>query len=238
MELQDLCIVHFSGELKMWDRDYFSDETDEDFATRVLRDCSYKSAQLWLDKTAQDHFGGRSVHQRPRAGDVRLARGTEPCLWVGIGASAKRGPGVRRGRHCFYQLFGVAALAPRGLPPCRGFVREVPLAFPAPHLLAFGLWASMRYLVQVAGARRIRELGRCSCMERLAGFCAGGFAGCYWRFSVTSRSGAHSQDCVRTQLQQLVCSLLEMARRPPALCARSSSARWRAFGGLPDCAWV
>jgi len=54
MELQDLCIVHFSGELKMWDRDYFSDETDEDFATRVLRDCSYKSAQLWLDKTAQD----------------------------------------------------------------------------------------------------------------------------------------------------------------------------------------
>ena len=51
--------------------------------------------------------------------------------------------------HCLYQLFGVAALAPRGLPPCRGFVREVPLAFPAPHLHAFGLWASMRYLVQV-----------------------------------------------------------------------------------------
>ena len=48
-----------------------------------------------------------------------------------------------------YQLFGVAALAHRGLPPCRGFVREVPLAFPAPHLHAFGLWASLRYLVQV-----------------------------------------------------------------------------------------
>ena len=47
------------------------------------------------------------------------------------------------------QLFGVAALAHRGLPPCRGFVREVPLAFPAPHLHAFGLWASLRYLVQV-----------------------------------------------------------------------------------------
>ena len=40
------------------------------------------------------------------------------------------------------------------------------------------------------------------------------------------------------QLQQLVCNLLETARRPPALCARSSSARWRAFGGLPDCVWV
>ena len=38
-----------------------------------------------------------------------------------------------------YQLFGVAALAHRGLPPCRGFVREVPLAFPAPHLHALGL---------------------------------------------------------------------------------------------------
>ena len=55
----------------------------------------------------------------------------------------------RKGFHCLSQLFGVAALAPRGLPPCRGFVREVPLAFPAPHLHAFGLWASMRYLVQV-----------------------------------------------------------------------------------------
>ena len=40
------------------------------------------------------------------------------------------------------------------------------------------------------------------------------------------------------RLQQLECSLLKTARRPPALCARSSSARWRAFGGLPDCAWV
>ena len=34
------------------------------------------------------------------------------------------------------QLFGVGALAHRGLPPVRGLVREVPLAFPAPHLSA------------------------------------------------------------------------------------------------------
>ena len=34
------------------------------------------------------------------------------------------------------QLFGVGALAHRGLPPVRGFVREVPLAFPALHLSA------------------------------------------------------------------------------------------------------
>ena len=32
-----------------------------------------------------------------------------------------------------YQLFGVGAPAHRWLPPVRGFVREVPLAFPAPH---------------------------------------------------------------------------------------------------------
>ena len=42
----------------------------------------------------------------------------------------------------------------------------------------------------------------------------------------------------RIEMWSLVCNLLETARRPPALCARSSSARWRAFGGLPDCAWV
>ena len=39
-------------------------------------------------------------------------------------------------RFNLYQLFGVGALAHRGLPPDRGFVREVPLAFPAPHLSA------------------------------------------------------------------------------------------------------
>ena len=32
-----------------------------------------------------------------------------------------------------YKLFGVGALAHRGLPPGGGFVRDVPLAFPAPH---------------------------------------------------------------------------------------------------------
>ena len=53
---------------------------------------------------------------------------------AGFGANPER-----RGCHYLYQLFGVAALAHRGLPPCRGFVREVPLAFPAPHLHALGL---------------------------------------------------------------------------------------------------
>ena len=56
------------------------------------------------------------------------------------------------------QLFGVAALAHRGLPPCRGSVREVPLAFPAPHPHAFGLWASLRYLVQVDRLRTVFAL--------------------------------------------------------------------------------
>ena len=37
---------------------------------------------------------------------------------------------------------------------------------------------------------------------------------------------------------QLVCNLLETDRRPPVLFDRSSSARWGAFGGLPDYAWV
>ena len=32
-----------------------------------------------------------------------------------------------------YQLFGVGALAHRGLLSVWGFVQEVPLAFPAPH---------------------------------------------------------------------------------------------------------
>ena len=35
-----------------------------------------------------------------------------------------------------YKLFGVGALAHRGLPPGGGFVRDVPLAFPAPHTSA------------------------------------------------------------------------------------------------------
>ena len=35
-----------------------------------------------------------------------------------------------------YQLFGVGALAHRGLPPVRGLVRAKPLAYPALHLSA------------------------------------------------------------------------------------------------------
>ena len=85
-----------------------------------------------------------NVHLLPKELDVSF-RARVCCVCTpGIRADT-----VRKGCHCFYQLFGVAALAPRGLPPCRGFVRDVPLAFPAPHLHAFGLWASMRYLVQV-----------------------------------------------------------------------------------------
>ena len=43
---------------------------------------------------------------------------------------------TRKTNLMLYQLFGVGALAHRGLSPVRGFVREVPLAFPALHLSA------------------------------------------------------------------------------------------------------
>ena len=56
-----------------------------------------------------------------------------------------------------YQLFGVGALAHRGLLPVRGFLREVPLAFPAPHHSAregcpghCGTLAPMAVLVEYA----------------------------------------------------------------------------------------
>ena len=68
-----------------------------------------------------------NVHLLPKELDVGFRA-------AGFGADPER-----RGCHCLHQLFGVAALAHRGLPPCRGFVREVPLAFPAPHLHALGL---------------------------------------------------------------------------------------------------
>ena len=45
-----VCIVHVSGELKTWSRDPFAGESDEDFADRLLRDNSPNSYRLWIDR--------------------------------------------------------------------------------------------------------------------------------------------------------------------------------------------
>merc|ERR1719428_689475 len=50
VSFEDLYIVHYSGNLKMWDRDLISDETDEAFAKRLMRDCSEESCRLWLER--------------------------------------------------------------------------------------------------------------------------------------------------------------------------------------------
>lgn len=47
-------MIHFSGELKMWDRDFFSDETDNQFAARLLRNCSAPCFKRWVERTASD----------------------------------------------------------------------------------------------------------------------------------------------------------------------------------------
>ena len=75
-----------------------------------------------------------NVHLLPKKLEVGFRARVIVVCTAGFGADPER-----RVCHCLSQLFGVAALAHRGLPPCRGFVREVPLAFPAPHLHALGL---------------------------------------------------------------------------------------------------
>ena len=50
MNLDKINIVHFSGQLKMWDRDYLNSESVDDFVTRMLRINSPYAVRLWLDR--------------------------------------------------------------------------------------------------------------------------------------------------------------------------------------------
>ena len=54
LETQDIRIVHFSGEMKMWDRVHFNNESDAIFAEAVLRDCSPDKVRLWIDRAGED----------------------------------------------------------------------------------------------------------------------------------------------------------------------------------------
>ena len=50
IDLHLIHIVHFSGECKLWDRDFPAVETDEKFVDTLLRvNCGYE-ARLWLDR--------------------------------------------------------------------------------------------------------------------------------------------------------------------------------------------
>ena len=51
LNLDELCLVHFSGEVKLWDYDPDCGETDGQFADRLLRDCASGYMQMWVDET-------------------------------------------------------------------------------------------------------------------------------------------------------------------------------------------
>ena len=48
--VEDIRIFHFSGTLKMWQRDYQDRETDESFAKRLLRDYQDFRYRMWVDR--------------------------------------------------------------------------------------------------------------------------------------------------------------------------------------------
>ena len=52
VHLQDICVVHFSGSVKMWDRDYVNvdKETDDVFAERLLQGDSPWHYKFWFEK--------------------------------------------------------------------------------------------------------------------------------------------------------------------------------------------
>ena len=53
IDLDSIKLIHFSGEVKMWDKDPLDDESHTAIADRVLRDCAGDcNCRLWLDRTA------------------------------------------------------------------------------------------------------------------------------------------------------------------------------------------
>lgn len=57
IRLEDICVVHFSGTLKMWDRDYRDPvgESDEAFTERLLKGDSPWYYRLWFERGGEPH---------------------------------------------------------------------------------------------------------------------------------------------------------------------------------------
>ena len=81
LNTEDIYIVHYSGELKMWNRDLRSNESDEDFTRRLLQNSSPHGFRLWIEKqgthkeyawygvTPDGHGGYRAVETNSAMGD-------------------------------------------------------------------------------------------------------------------------------------------------------------------------
>ena len=79
LSMDEIKLIHFSGDLKMWDADIASNEDPERFAERLLRDSAGDYyCRLWLDQTAEgsdyEAFGlrkvdGALVHKDPNVGN-------------------------------------------------------------------------------------------------------------------------------------------------------------------------
>ena len=64
VEVDDLCMIHFCGELKLWDYDPANGESIEEFADRLLRDCAGYPVGLWFDETgsAEEYAAYNTKH--------------------------------------------------------------------------------------------------------------------------------------------------------------------------------
>lgn len=53
LNADELFIVHYSGELKIWHRDHLNGESDDAFVERLLRDSRPCSCRLWIDAAGE-----------------------------------------------------------------------------------------------------------------------------------------------------------------------------------------
>ena len=71
-DIEKVHIFHFSGTLKMWDRDFTQDLQDKDFAEEMLR-ASQDPYRLWFDRqgTTEEYaeYGVRYVPEEPECGN-------------------------------------------------------------------------------------------------------------------------------------------------------------------------
>ena len=108
VEAEDVHIVHFSGIVKMWDRNYLGPETDQQFVDRSLRRNAIHGAKLWLDesgdvsdyaeygirhtekgsfKPLQKDLNGKSAEQRKAALTRLVERGVERTIATSLRAA-------------------------------------------------------------------------------------------------------------------------------------------------------
>ena len=117
VDVDELCIIHCSGELKLWDVDFLSGRSDEECASDILRGCAEWYLRAWQDKQCYpDEYAEYGV-ELSQDGEFRMIGSGESCHKVVESALTRANEAARRAARQFREDLASLCEASDELPP-------------------------------------------------------------------------------------------------------------------------